>query len=156
MSRKVRRLEANVSLIESFVGYNLRRAAAKQRERFQSVFGPYDIRPSQLTILAIIQRNSPLGQSALGKALEIKRANVATLLDELRERGLIKRQTADNDRRAYELLLTAKGEKLTTRLMALHAELENDLVDALGQDELETLVGLLRKFRSLDSEPKLR
>jgi DNA-binding MarR family transcriptional regulator len=147
--------ETDVSLIESFVGYNLRRAAAKQRERFRSVFGPYNIRPSQLTILTVIQRNPHLGQSALGKSLDIKRANVVTLLDELEKRGLVKRKARTDDRRSYELHLTATGNKLTTKLLGLHAKLEDDLVCALGRDELETLVGLLREFRTLDSEPEL-
>ena len=142
-------------MIESFVGYNLRRAAAKQRERFRSVFGPYDVRPVQLTILTIIQKNSPLRQSALGKALDIKRANVVTLLDELQERGLVKRQAAADDRRSYELHLTAKGNKLTTKLLALHAKLENDVARSLGRHQRETLLKLLRKFRALESEAEL-
>lgn len=147
--------ETDVSLLESLVGYNLRRAAAKQRERFRSVFGPYNIRPSQLTILTIIQQNSRLGQSALGKSLDLKRANVVTLLDELEDRGLVKRKVRTDDRRSYELHLTAAGNKLTTKLLRLHGKLENDLACALGRDELETLVRLLRKFRALESEPEL-
>ena len=154
--RKKSRSKADDSLIESFVGYNLRRAAAKQRERFRSVFGSYDIRPSQLTILIMLHKNSHLRQAALGKALDIKRANVVTLLDELEERGLVERRPATDDRRSYELHLTARGDQLTAEMLALHAKLEKDVARALGRDELETLVDLLHKFRELDSEPKLR
>ena len=61
----------DASLLNTFVGYNLRRAAAKQRERFRSVFEAYDIRPVQLTALTLLLDSMPLRQSALGKALEI-------------------------------------------------------------------------------------
>ena len=54
----------DTSLIDSLVGYNLRRAAARQRERFQNVFSPYDIRPVQLTALTMILHNDSLGRSA--------------------------------------------------------------------------------------------
>jgi len=60
------RQNPDASLLNTFVGYNLRRAAAKQRERFRSVFDAYDIRPVQLTILTLLLENMPLRQSELG------------------------------------------------------------------------------------------
>jgi DNA-binding MarR family transcriptional regulator len=147
--------ETDSTLVESFVGYNLRRAAAKQRERFRSVFGPYDIRPVQLTVLALIRDSMPIKQAALGKALEVKRANIVTLLDELEGRGLVMRQPSDNDRRSHVLYLTPAGKTLTNKLLALHAKLEQDLARSLGKKELTQLVELLSAFRTLDSNPKL-
>lgn len=147
--------DVDASLLESFVGYNLRRAAAKQRERFRAVFEPYDIRPVQLTVLTLILNNMPVRQAALGKALDIKRANVVTLLDELQERALILRQPASDDRRSHELYLTASGRRLTKKLLTMHANLEKDLARALGSEQLESLVALLRAFRTVDSRPKL-
>lgn len=146
----------DASLLDSFVSYNLRRAAAKQRERFRSVFEAYDIRPVQLTALTLVLENMPLRQSALGKALEIKRANVVTLLDQLENRGLIARQSAANNRPSHVLYLTPPGKSLTTKLVSLHAKLEQDLAKALGKAELKTLVELLRTFRSVESKPRIR
>ena len=145
----------DMALIDSLVGYNLRRAAARQRERFRNVFTLYDIRPVQLTALTIILHNDRVGQSALGKAMDIKRANVVKLLDELQQRGLIERKPSTRDRRAYELHLTSKGTKLTRELLALHQKLEAKLALSLGCDELKQLVKLLRKFRSVDPAPDL-
>lgn len=149
-------LAADAARLESFVGYNLRRAAARQRERFRSVFEPYDIRPVQLTVLTLLSDNGPLRQSALGNALEMKRANVVTLLSELEARDLIARKPSEGDRRSYVVALTPHGDKLTSKLLALHAELEADLASALGRAELEQLVRLLRAFRTVESNPKLR
>lgn len=143
-------------MIESFVGYNLRRAAAKQRERFRSVFGRYDIRPVQLTVLALIRESVHLKQAALGKALDMKRANVVTVLDGLTQRGLVARKLSDNDRRSYVLSLTPAGRKLTNELLSLHSKLERDLAKSFGQKELSKLVALLQAFRKLESEPELR
>lgn len=148
-------VEADSTALECLVGYNLRRAAAKQRERFRSVFGPYDIRPVQLSVLTVIQNNMPVRQAALGKALDIKRANVVTLLAELEERGLVERRPSSNDRRSQVVYLTDAGQALTTELLALHAKLEADLAHELGQQELQRLVKLLRAFRRVESEPKL-
>jgi len=146
----------DASQVDAFVGYNLRRAAAKQRERFRWVFEAYDIRPVQLTALTLLLDNAPLGQAALGKALEIKRANVVTLLDQLENRGLIMRQRAANDRRSHVLYLTQAGRTLTTKLLSLHSKLEQDLANTLGETEFKKLVELLRAFRSVESKPKIR
>jgi DNA-binding MarR family transcriptional regulator len=150
------RPEVDDTQLDSFVGYNLRRAAAKQRERFRSVFEPYDIRPVQLTVLTLLNDNTQMRQAALGKALEIKRANVVTLLAELEQRGLIERRLSSTDRRSYVVELTEHGLELTRELLTLHAKLEADLARALGRTELKSLVTALRAFRGVDSKPKLR
>lgn len=146
---------SELAKLESFVGYNLRRAAARQRERFRAVFDRYDIRPVQLTVLALIRDSTPLKQAELGKALEMKRANVVTVLDELQERGLITRELDENDRRSYVLYLTPAGKRLTTKLLSLHAKLEKDLARSFGHKELDKLVDLLQAFRKLNPEPRL-
>ena len=146
--------QAELAKLEAFVGYNLRRAAARQRERFRSVFDRYEIRPVQLTVLALIRESMPLKQSELGKSLEMKRANVVTVLDELIQRGLVGRELADNDRRSYVLFLTPSGKRLTNKLLTLHDKLEQDLARSFGQKELSKLVDLLRAFRQLDPNPR--
>jgi DNA-binding MarR family transcriptional regulator len=141
--------------LESFVGYNLRRAAARQRERFREIFAPYDIRPVQLSALAVILHNGGIRQSELGASLDMKRANVVKLLDELQDRGLLERKPSNQDRRAYEVSLTRKGSRLTRELLATHAKLEADLSRSLGKEQLKLLVHLLQEFRKVDSEPDL-
>lgn len=146
----------DTSLIDSVIGYNLRRAAARQRERFRSVFEPFDIRPVQLTALSVIYFNDQISQVALGKALDMKRANVVKLLNELQERKLIERKTSTRDRRAYEVRLTNKGSKLTRELLALHEKLEANLALSLGHEDLRQLVKLLQKFRRVEPDPDLK
>jgi len=145
----------DVSMLESFVGYNLRRAAARQRERFHSVFDAWNIRPVLLTVLSVILKNMPLRQADLGRALEIKRANVVTLLSELEERGLVVRQPSATDRRSQVIYLTDQGKEMTEKWLRLHAKLEADLANSFGRAELEDLVRLLHAFRSVDASPDL-
>jgi DNA-binding MarR family transcriptional regulator len=141
--------------LEELVGYNLRRAHGVQRQRFAAAFGPHGIRPVQLSILGLVRDNPQIKQSVLGKALEIKRANIVALLDELEHRGLIVRRPALADRRAYVLELTPAGQKVTKELLRLHARLEADLVDRLGVRERDQLIKLLKKVRRLQVAPKL-
>ena len=145
----------DTTLLDSLVGYNLRRAAARQRERFRSAFARFDIRPVQLTALTMILHNDHLGQSDLGSALGMKRANVVKLLDELQKRGLIERKPSNRDRRAYDVHLTSEGRRFTQRILAVHEKLEAQLADLIGEKDLERLVDLLKKVRRVDPAPKL-
>lgn len=141
--------------LENLVGYNLRRAHAVQRQRFASVFGPEGIRPVLLSALGLIYETPKLKQSDLGKLLEVKRANVVTMLDELEQRGLIERRRSNEDRRAHEIELTPEGREQTHRWLRMHARLEEDLVANLGSRERQQLLALLKKIRRLSTAPKV-
>src|SRR5690606_20180479 len=103
----------------------------------------------------LIHDHPGLKQSDLGRALDIKRANIVTLLAELERRKLITRRQAHSDRRAHQLQLTPAGKKLTAELLILHAKLENDLADCFGPKEREELLRLLKKFRALETSPEI-
>jgi DNA-binding MarR family transcriptional regulator len=141
--------------LENLVGYNLRRAHAVQRQRFAAVFGPEGIRPVLLSALGLIYATPRMSQTDLGKLLEVKRANVATLLDELEQRGLLKRRRSSEDRRAHEIELTVQGRAKTKRWLAMHARLEEDLVSSLGPAGRDQLLALLRKIRRLEKTPDI-
>ena len=141
--------------LNDIVGYNLRRAHGIQRQRFAHVFGPLGIRPVLLAILGLVFEQKSILQSELGRRLAIKRANIVTLLDELEQRGLLRRRPADSDRRAHLLELTPAGRKLTIKLVEMHERLERDMIEHLGVRERDQLLLLLRKFMRLSPAPDL-
>ena len=147
--------DIDLSTLDALVGYCLRRALAKQRERFRAVFGRFGIRPVQFAVLVLIRDSMPVRQAELGRAIEMKRANVVTVLDELIESGLVTRQQAHDDRRSNVVSLTPKGIAFTDKLLVQHGKLERDLAKHLGKRELARLVQLLKAFRQLDSDPDL-
>jgi len=141
--------------LDELIGYNLRRAHALQKQRFEAIFGPLGVRPVTLSALGTIYDNPDIKQTELGKRLHIKRANMAPLLAELGERGLISRRPSDTDRRAQLVALTPSGRKLATRLLELHDRLEADLLRSLGAKEGKQLLELLKKFRRLTPNPEI-
>jgi DNA-binding MarR family transcriptional regulator len=145
--------DVDLSNLDSIVGYCLRRALARQRERFKSVFSQFEIRPIQFAVLILIRDSMPVRQAELGRAIQMKRANVVTVLDELIARGLALREPAKGDRRANIVTLTPKGVAYTKELQAAHHKLEQDVAKHLGKKNFNKLIELLRAFRELDSDP---
>ena len=150
-----RHLGVPALILDDVLGYNLRRAHGVQRQRFSSVFSPYRIRPVQLAILGLIYAKRRLKQAELARALDIKRANIVTLLDELEQRNLVVRRPERTDRRSRALELTPAGKRLTTELLDLHARLEESAVQHLGRRDRDQLLRLLKKFRKLEGAPYL-
>jgi DNA-binding MarR family transcriptional regulator len=141
--------DGSVKVLADLVGYNLRRAHAVQRQRFADAFKAEGIRPVQLSILGLIHNNPRVKPSVLGKVLDIKRANIVPLVDELQSRGLVERQLSPSDGRSRVLVLTKKGETLTKKLLERHDRLEEDLVRQLGCGNHKQMLKFLIDLRKI-------
>lgn len=136
--------------LEDLLGYRLRRAQLAVFQDFLTVMKPFDLRPAQFSVLAIIDANPGLKQSRVSEALGINRANFVALLDELEQRKLARREPAPEDRRSNALYLTPKGEaflKDAYRCLLTHHEKRIDAT--LGAADKQQLLALLARLNAL-------
>ena len=68
--------------------------------------------PGAFSVLLVIGCNAGIRQGVLARALAIKPANIVKLLKQFEDDGLIVRTAPPEDKRAFELSLTRKGEAL--------------------------------------------
>src|SRR5258707_4719473 len=80
-------------------------AAAKFAERL----GRLRLSPPHAGILGVLRKSGGLSQQGLAQVLHMHPSGLVAIIDELEERGLVKRQDSLDDRRTYELHLTDKG-----------------------------------------------
>ena len=137
--------EGQQSLLDSLVGYRLRRASNRMMTDFSSTLGPIAVRPVLFAMLQVIRSNPGIIQMALGTELGIQRANLVPLINELTGRGLISRRAAPNDRRALSLFLTSDGEALLDQAETLVREHEERALTRLSKAERAKLIELLNK-----------
>lgn len=90
-------------------------------------------------------------QQEIGAALGIDPSTMVALVDELERARLAKRRPRPQDRRAREVVITAKGRRTVERGRALAREVEDAVLRGLASQERRTLVKLLRK--ALSSAP---
>lgn len=131
------------------VGYLLRRAQITIFQRFFDLFAEADIRPVQYSILTVIECNPGLSQTQLADALGIKKTNLVGLIDELEARGLVRRKSAEVDRRARALHLTNKGTAFIARLHRMDAFLDQKISQIMSAEERRRLCDILRQVASL-------
>ncbi len=118
--------------MKSVLGYMLRRAQVAVFHHFVTEGRHLNIRPTQIGVLSVIRENPGRKQAEICAALGIQRTNFVAIFDELERRGLAKRISAKNDRRAHALYLTEDGEKLVARWRAEQHKLEKQLIEIVG------------------------
>jgi DNA-binding MarR family transcriptional regulator len=90
-------------------------------------------------------------QQELGAAMGIDPSTMVSLIDQLEAAGLAKRRPRPTDRRAREVLITPKGQRVLERARQLAMQVEDDVLRGLSGAERRQVLGLLR--RALDSAP---
>jgi DNA-binding MarR family transcriptional regulator len=76
-------------------------------------FSRWNLSPSQFNVLSVLHSEpGGISQIDLGRVLITHRSNVTGLVNRLQSRGLVQRKKVSGDKRAYSIVLTAKGVRL--------------------------------------------
>jgi DNA-binding MarR family transcriptional regulator len=142
----VSRRSINFGPLTDYVGYALRRAQMAATTGYLEAMEGVDLRPTQFSVLILINANPGIRQTEVCAALGLQKANFVPLLNELQRRGLAVRKPGSPDRRASALHLTPHGEEVLQKANLLHAAWEESLSTRLGPKGKEQLLGLLRKL----------
>ena len=133
------------SRLTHLVGYAASRAAIEMRKVFARQMKPFDIKVVEFSILMLVAANPKVNQKQIGQALDISAPNLAVTLDRMVERGWVRRQRSEQDRRAQHIHLTAAGRDLVERSGKVAATMEEAALRRLSAAERALLIELLLK-----------
>ncbi len=140
--------ETGRSVLDTLVGYHLRRASSLFAADFADALSDLAMRQVLFGILSTLRDNPGMNQGAVGRVLGIQRPNMVSLVNELADRSLIERRVAQDDRRALELVLTSAGEAQIDTAFARIRQHENHLLRDLSAEERTVLIGLLSRIET--------
>ena len=89
--------------LPQFPGYALRRAANATAAELSGRLAQLGLRQADASALILIGENPGITSSAIGRALDIQRANMVPLLKRLEDAGLIERAPIDGKSRGLNL-----------------------------------------------------
>jgi DNA-binding MarR family transcriptional regulator len=115
-----------VDPLKNFPGYSLRRASLTEIGELARRLVRLHLRPTEASVLVVIDANPGITQSAVGRVLEIARPNMTPLTARLIDRDLIGRERVDG--RSQGLRLTAAGRQLAKKAQQLMTEHESSLL----------------------------
>jgi len=137
-------------------GFDLAQAPSHLIKRCQQYFsdlyameaGARDLTTQQFTVLAALESNEGVSQTALVEMTGIDRSTLAEMARRMVEKGLLSRERTEEDMRANAVAITASGRKAlrTARLAADRAE--RALLEVLPASERTRFVKLLAQIAS--------
>ena len=127
--------------LPGFPGYALRRAAIATAAELASRLAPIALRQSDVSVLILISENPHVTASAIGRALDIQRANMVPLLKRLEDAGLIERVPID--KKSLGLGLTPQGREKLAEARAVVEGFERDLLQRVPAEHRAHLLPAL-------------
>jgi DNA-binding MarR family transcriptional regulator len=131
-----------VNPLDDMVGYQLRRASVAMFDDLATVLADLDLRPTGASILLLVGANPGITQSAIGRILEIERANMAPQTATLTKRDFVARFASDG--RSQGLRLTALGKTIVTKVRARIAAHEQRFIAEFSEAEKAALLRALK------------
>ena len=106
-----------------------------------------EILPSQYYMLMFLYHEMGTNQSDIAKACMMDRSGVSRAFKEFEEKGLLIREIDENNKRAYNIVLTEKGIKTAEFLKEKELEWDNLICEELnvGREDLFKLLSKLSK-----------
>lgn len=107
-------------------GYSLRRASNAMMGELAQRLAPHGLRMADVSVMMLVEANQQVTASAVGRALDIQRANMVPLLKRLEDVGLIERAPIDG--KSQGLSLTDAGKLRLAQARETIDAFEGDLI----------------------------
>lgn len=117
-------------------------------ERMKHLFDKEKITSQQFNILRILRgAGKPLSTLQIRQRMLDKMSDTSRIVDRLVIKGLVKKNTCENDKRLVDILITEKGKNLLVKLDQYENEMDA-IFGALSENEVKELNNLLDKIRT--------
>jgi DNA-binding MarR family transcriptional regulator len=131
---------------EHMPGHLLRRCHQIAVAVFLDECAPFDLTPLQFAVLDALATDGPQDQVTLGGAVALDRTTISTVIRNLEQRRLLRRDRSARDQRAKIVTINAAGKKLLQQALDAVAAAQARIVAPLDAEETRQLLALLEKL----------
>src|SRR3954454_25294895 len=118
------------------------------KQRLFAMAQEFELAPQQMFALRMLA-SGPRKMSELAEALFCDNSNVTGIVDRLEERGLVRREAREGDRRVKLLVLTKEGERIRIEITKRMAEPPPPIASLSDKDQTELRDILQRAVESI-------
>ena len=104
-----------------------------------------DLTPALFGLLNVLGAREGSIQQELSADMAIDPSAMVKLIDQLEQAGLAARRRRPNDRRVWEVAITAEGRRVLEKAKTLAAGVEDEVLGDLNTSERRQLLSLLRR-----------
>lgn len=126
------------------LGYLLKHVQARFSELTAAALAPSGVSGREAAVLREIDSPHPLAQGEIARLMGIDRTTMVALIDDLQDRGLVRRRQDPDDRRKNVVELTEAGRDITRQALRAAEQAEQTFLGPLSVEEAEQLKKALR------------
>ncbi|MFP7484315.1 MarR family transcriptional regulator [Priestia filamentosa] len=116
-------------------------------ERMKEEMSKNKLNIMEFSVLEVLYQKGKQTIRQIGDYILVSSSSMTYVIDKLEQKGLLSRNTCQEDRRVIHVSLTHDGIELMKEIMLKHYKIVNDMFDSLNPDEAKTLVHLLEKVK---------
>src|SRR3954462_13585424 len=131
--------------VHARAAYLLARVGRTQAPRFSERMRSLGLRPKHFALLNAVAISDGASQQEIGGHMGLDPSGALGAIDRLERMALVPRRRDPADRRRNALALTEDGAAMLRRARRLVSDGARELLGALDDDEVQTLVALLGK-----------
>ena len=131
--------------VAEFAGQLFFRLWRASHTRTAQALDSLGLTPALLGVLNVIGARDGTIQQQLSADMGIDPSAMVKLINELEEAGLAQRRRRPNDRRAWEVAITAKGRRTLQRARRSASQVEGEVLSGLAPTDRRQLLSLLRR-----------
>lgn len=116
----------------------------------QKAFGEngLDLSKEQWSVLKRLNVNDGQPQNALAFITHRDKTSMTRLVNTMETKNLVVRKSDENDRRINRIFLTEYGKEVISKVQPIMYELIPAVQDTLEDQEIETLINILKKVKT--------
>jgi DNA-binding MarR family transcriptional regulator len=130
---------------------NLEQAYRHLEQVYQRLIGPLGLNLLEWYALRALYAQDGLSASHLAAQVCRHPSSMTALLDRMETKGLLRRQTADDDRRSVRVFLTDQGRAFRPEIEATAGQLDRLLANLISSEQLSVfrqVLGILQDVRT--------
>lgn len=105
-----------------------------------------DMGLSDFAVMEMLLHKGPQPVNEIGRRIELTSGAITTAVDRLESRGLVTRESHEDDRRARIVRLTPRGKEQAAKVFAGHKRAMDVAASALSKAQRATLIQLLKRL----------
>lgn len=133
--------------LEEALGFQVNMTANAMKNRFNSFLKPYKLTSEQHVIMKSIQENPNITPTQLADITFKDKTTITRMIDTLVKNEMLIRVPKENDRRAYNIKWSNKGEQVMQEIIPIVEEVIMKQRALFSQEELDSFLKILEKLK---------
>lgn len=127
--------------LEEFLPYRLNMLAQRVSEQLSVIYAErFGLDIPQWRILANLASRGAMTAQAIAAITSSHKSTISRAVQQLEDRGLIRRAVSKDDKRSFALTLTAEGRKLFREILPLVMDFQTRLLASITEAESRALL----------------